>query len=124
MTEATALFIGDPVLHLNTSGIFPTEFKVLILPKPVEEKTAGGIIVPDGVKEKEEYATTRGTVIAVSPFAFDYIEEKKWLSANAQKPKAGDTVLYARYAGTRPKGKDGKEYVLLDDRDICATIEE
>lgn len=123
--EALRTFVDlhPPASVPNPSGINPTEFKVLIDPKPVEEVTKGGIIKPDMSTDKEKYATTEGTIVAVSPLAFSYATADEWAAAGG-KPKVGQAVLYARYAGVRPKGRDGKEYVLLNDKDVCATIEE
>lgn len=104
----------------NPSGITPTEFKCLIEPKPVEEKR-GSIIIPDSTKESEKYAQIEGRIIAVSHLAFSYATAEEWAG---NKPKPGDLVLYAKYAGVRVKGKDGKEYVLTNDKDVCALIEE
>ena len=104
----------------NQSGINPTEFKVLIEPKPVETKI-GSIIIPDQIKEHEKYATTEGRIVAISHLAFTYATPEEW---DGKKPKAGDAVLYAKYAGVRVKGRDGKEYLLVNDKDLVATIEE
>lgn len=110
---------GIGVRSLNPSGIRPTEFKVLIEPDAVEEKI-GSIIVPDIVKDKEKYATTDGTIIAISHLAFSYATAEEW---GDEKPKAGDRVAYAKYAGARRKGKDGKDYLLVNDKDVVAVIE-
>lgn len=108
----------------NTTGIQPTEFKVLIAPKPVEEVTKGGIILSTQTTDSEKYATVEGAIVAVSPLAFTYASQPEWDTAGAIKPKAGDRVIYAKYAGVRVKGKDGQEYLLVNDKDIVATIEE
>lgn len=104
------------------SGIIPTEYKCLIEPKSVEEVTAGGIILPDMTKDSEKYSATEGTLIAVSHLAFSYATDKEWAG---KKPKPGDRVIYAKYAGTRVKSpKDGKEYLLANDKEIMAIVEE
>lgn len=115
--SATTRFV---VIPPNPSGITPTEFKVLIAPKPVEEKI-GSIIIPDQKRDSEKYATTEGRIVALSHLAFTYATADEWAG---KKPKPGDAVIYAKYAGVRVKGKDGTEYVLINDKDICATIEE
>lgn len=108
----------------NPSGIVPNEYKVLILPDAVEEKTKGGIIIPVSKKETDEFAMTTGTLIACSPLAFTYASEAEWKDAFARKPQAGDRIIYERYVGVRVKGpKDGVEYVLCNDRSIFATVE-
>lgn len=107
----------------NATGIAPTEFKVLIAPKDVAEKI-GSILLPESTKETEKYAQVEGTLIAASPLAFSYATPDEWAAAGAQKPKPGDRVLYAKYAGVRVKGRDGKEYLLVNDKDLTATIED
>ncbi len=109
----------------NRSGIIPTEYKVLIAPSVVDEKFAGSsIIKPVEVQEKDKYATTDGVIVAVSPLAFSYASAEEWDAAGAQKPKPGDKVAFARYAGARRKGKDGKDYLIINDKDVVALIEE
>lgn len=106
---------------MNLSGIQPSEFKVLVEPKPVESKSAGGIIIPDQTQDKEKYATTEGRIVAVSPGAFIFMSEAEW---DGLKPKIGDVVVFAKYAGLHKKGRDGKDYIILNDKDICAVVEE
>ena len=98
---------------MNTSGIRPCEFKVLVKPKEVKEKTVGGIIIPESAKEKEKYATMEGEVIAVGALAFT---NPDWLD----KPKPGDVVLYDKYAGCTVRGTDGYDYKMVNDREIGA----
>lgn len=106
-----------PSLSECDPGLRPMEFNVLILPEAVEGKTKGGIILPDEVKDADKAAANRGLLVAVSPVAFDFAEFRD------VKPQVGDHVWYARYAGTKVKGRDGREYVLCKDRDIGAVIE-
>lgn len=104
----------------NSSGILPTEFKVLIEPKAVEEVTKGGIILATSTAESEKYATIEGTIIAMSHLAFTYATPEEW---GDQKPHAGQRVIFAKYAGVRTKGRDGKEYLLVNDKDVVAIVE-
>lgn len=103
----------------NLSGIQPTEFKVLVKPDRVEEKTKGGIIIPDIERDREQFAATKGTLVAVSPMAFKF---QDWPPI-AAKPRPGDRVVFPRYVGFAMKGDDGEDYWLLNDRDIVATLE-
>lgn len=105
----------------NQSGIHPTEFKVLLAPKEVQEKTAGGIYLPDITKDSEKYAATEGVIVAISHLAFTYATQEEWGDV---APQPGQKVLYAKYAGLRVPGKDGKEYLLVNDKDIVATFED
>jgi chaperonin GroES len=102
---------------MNESGILPSEFKVLIAPKTVEEKTKGGIIIPDQTKERDQFAQMEGVLVAISPLAFTYAD---W--NDASPPKVGDRVLFAKYAGANVTGKDGKEYRIANDKDIAAVL--
>lgn len=87
--------------------------RVLIKPLEAEEKTAAGIVLPDTAKEKPQ----QGEVIAVGPGRLlDNGERVK------MEVKAGDRVLYARYAGTELKQGDTK-YLVLSERDILAVVE-
>lgn len=100
----------------NPSGIEPIEFKVLVRPKKAEERTKGGIVLPEQVVEKDQHAAMEGEVIAMSPLAFTYEE---W-PAGSRKPEVGDVVVFARYAGITVKGNDTVEYRLMNDKDIVA----
>ena len=88
-------------------NIKPLADRVLILPAAVEEKTIGGIIIPDSAKEKP----LRGEVIAVGNGTKD---EEMIL-------KAGDQVLYDKYAGTE-LDLDGTKYLIMRQSDVLAII--
>lgn len=100
----------------NESGIRPVEYKVLIRPEEVAAKTEGGLYLPETAKDKEKFAKERGVLVAVGSNAFT---EPDWKDV----PMVGDSVLYDRYAGTLVKGKDGKEYRLINDKEIGAILE-
>lgn len=104
----------------NLSGIRPTEFKVLIEPKAVAEKSAGGIFLPDEKKDRDQHAQSEGTIVAVSPLAFSYASKEAW---DGQEPKIGERVSYAKYAGAERKGKDGKDYRIVNDKDIYGILD-
>ena len=111
-----------PLPVLNTSGIEPIEYKVVV--RPVKEKGyvefKGGhkLLKPDDVKEKDQHAAMNGEIVAVSPFAFSYEE---WPPA-ARKPRVGDAVLFARYSGITQTGADGQDYRIMNDKDIVAVL--
>ena len=102
---------------MNKSGIKPQSFRVLVEPLVVEETTKGGLILPQDVKQKDEWAQTRGTIVEMGPEAFD--------DYKGQSPAIGDLIFFNRYAGanTRVDGNDGQEYWIIKDTDILATIE-
>lgn len=104
----------------NPSGIQPTEYKVLIKPKEAENKSKGGILLPDDKIERDQFAQMEGELVAVSPLAFTYATQGEWNGAD--RPKPGDRVLFAKYAGALVKGKDGVDYRLVNDKDIAAVL--
>lgn len=85
----------------------PLGDRVLVEPHQQEEKTAGGIFIPDTAKEKP----TQGTVVATGPGKKD----------EPMTLKVGDIVLYNKYSGTEFK-LDGKNYLIMKESDIFATI--
>ncbi len=85
----------------------PLADRVLIEPNPAEEKTAGGLIIPDTAKEKP----LSGKVIAAGPGTADVKMEVK----------TGDQVLYGKYAGTEIN-IDGKDYLIMKQGDILAVL--
>lgn len=88
----------------------PIGDKVVVKPKAEEEKTSGGIILPDTAKEKPQ----EGTVIAVGPGKVLENGERKPMSV-----KEGDTVIYSKYGGTEVT-VEGEEYIILDEDSIHA----
>nr|WP_320037509.1 co-chaperone GroES [uncultured Bacteroides sp.] len=88
-------------------NIKPLADRVLILSAPAEEKTIGGIIIPDTAKEKP----LKGEVVAVGNGTKD---EEMVL-------KVGDTVLYGKYAGTELEF-DGTKYLIMRQSDVLATL--
>jgi len=106
-----------PSLSECDPGLRPSEFNVLVLPEAVEEKTKGGIILPSAAQDQQSAAGQRGRLIAVSPVAYDFAE------FGEDKPKVGDVILFAKYAGTIVKGLDGRDYRVMKDRDVMAVEE-
>lgn len=107
------------MMTTNTSGIQPVEYNVLVKPKIVEEKTAGGIYIPEQRREKEQFAQQEGVLVAVSPLAFTYEE---W-PAGSRLPRVGDQVLFLKYQAEEVKGLDGEKYWLMKDKAIAAIME-
>lgn len=125
---ATEAIVGPAIRNAiaaiaNPTGIWPTEYKLLVKPKAAEEVTKGGIIMPQSEQDKQKFAQTEGVVVAVSPLAFTFATKAEWDAVGAKPPQPGQTVIYARHAGNWVKGKDGLEYLLLNDKDVNAIIE-
>ncbi len=92
---------------MSKINITPLADRVIIQQAEAETTTASGIIIPDTAQEKPQ----KGTVIAVGKGAKD----------NPMTVKAGDTVLYGKYAGTELK-HNGSDYMIMKESDILAII--
>ncbi|TXC78861.1 co-chaperone GroES [Luteibaculum oceani] len=88
-------------------NVKPLSDRVLVEPAVAEEKTAGGIIIPDTAKEKPQ----KGKIVAVG-------------NGKKDEPitvKVGDSVLYGKYAGTEIN-IEGKDYLIMRESDIFAIV--
>lgn len=92
---------------MSQVNITPLQDRVVIEPAAAEEKTAGGIIIPDTAKEKPQ----RGTVVAVGPGKKD----------EPTTVQIGQAVLYGKYAGTEIT-IDGKDFLIMRESDLYAII--
>lgn len=91
--------------------IKPLEDRVVVQPFEAEERTAGGIVLPDTAREKPQ----RGKVVAVGP---GKLLEKSGERAQMSL-KVGDSVFYGKYSGTEIE-IDGEDYVILRESDVLA----
>lgn len=91
----------------NKVNITPLHDRVIVKPAAAEQKTAGGIIIPDTAQEKPQ----RGVIIAAGPGKKD----------EPMSVKNGDTVLYGKYAGTEIS-LEGEDYLIMRESDILAII--
>ena len=91
----------------------PLHDRVLVRRLTAEEKTAGGIIIPDTAKEKP----MEGEVVAVGPGARDENGKLQELDV-----KAGDRILFGKWSGTEVK-IDGEELLIMKESDIMGIIE-
>lgn len=94
--------------------IRPLGDRVVVEPLEAEEKTKGGIILPDSAKEKPQ----EGKVVAVGKGKIG--EDGKPVPMEI---KVGDKVLYGKYSGTEITIED-KEYIILKEEDILAVVED
>ncbi len=85
----------------------PINDRVVVKPASAEEKTKGGIIIPDTAKEKPQ----RGEVVAVGPGK----------EGNLMTVQAGDIVLYGKYAG-QELSYDGEDYLIMREDDILVIL--
>jgi chaperonin GroES len=85
----------------------PISNRVVVKPSPAEEKTKGGIIIPDTAKEKPQ----RGEIVAVGPGK----------DGEPMTVKVGDTVLYGKYAGQELEYQ-GEGYLIMREDDILVVL--
>lgn len=97
---------------MSKINLKPLADRVIIKPSEAQEKTKGGIILPDTAKEKP----IEGTVVAVGPGKIS--EDGK---AIKMEVKEGDKVLYGKYSGTEVT-IDGVEYLIMRESDIFAIV--
>lgn len=92
--------------------IRPLQDRILVKRLEGEEKTSGGIIIPDNAKEKP----MEGKVIAVG--------NGKFLDGTLQKPdlQVGDKIIFSKYAGSEVK-IDGDEHIIMREDDILGVVE-
>lgn len=105
------------VVTVNTSGITPLEYRVLIKADSTERITEGGIVIPESIAEKQDMAQVKATVVAIGGNCFE-----DW--KDPELPHAGSRVSTKKYAGFVIKGKDGGEYRIVNDKDITALLDE
>ena len=86
----------------------PINDRVVVKPFPAEEKTTGGIIIPDTAQEKPQ----KGEIVAVGPGKED----------NAMTVKVGDTVLYGKYGG-QELSYEGVDYLIMREDDILVILD-
>ena len=91
----------------------PLHDRVLVRRIEAEEKTAGGIIIPDTAKEKPQ----EGEVVAVGPGARDDNGKLQPLDV-----KAGDRILFGKWSGTEVK-IDGKDLLIMKESDVLGVVE-
>ncbi len=93
------------------ASIKPLGDRVVVKAEPAEEKTAGGLIIPDTAKEKPQ----KGTIVAVGP---GRVENGNKIDMTVKK---GDTVLYGKYSGTEI-ALDEEEYLIMRETDILGIV--
>lgn len=101
------------MVAVSSANIKPLADRVLVRPQEREERTKGGIVLPDTAKEKPQM----GKVLAVGPGRL--LENGQRVAMDV---KEGDTILFSKYAGTEIK-VDGEDLLLINERDILAVVE-
>lgn len=99
---------------MSKKKIRPLSDRVVVEPRELETKTAGGIVIPDSADKDKPI---QGTVIAIG--------NGKYVDGKMQplQVKVGDKVLFGKYSGTNVKLED-KEYLVMREEDIMGVVEE
>ena len=93
-------------------NVKPLDDRILVKPLEAEEKTAGGIIIPDNAKEKPQ----KGEVIAAGPGKMSDKGERITMSL-----KKGEKILYGKYSGTEIT-VEGDDYLIMRESDVLAVF--
>lgn len=96
---------------MKTLSLYPTEDRILVLPDKVEEKTPGGIVLPDIAKHGKP--VNKGTVVAVGP--------GRMVDDGSRLPmyvKVGDRVRFSPYGVSETHEEDGEEYSILRQSEV------
>jgi len=108
-----------PKLEDCKPGLKPLGYNVLVALDVLEERTAGGLYLPDKHKEREDSASEKGRLVEVSEMAF---KGGDW--TGCETPVAGNAVLFQRYAGSEFEGDDGRKYRIIADTDLKGVFHE
>ena len=122
----------------NESGIFPCGNHVLVKPDAIEEKTKGGIIIPEKERERYQMSVAYGYVVALGADCFIHsVEirdrwngtawqrtERKTIRYSEDFAQPGDRISFAIHSGRNYIGEDGELYVQMNDTDITARVTE
>lgn len=111
-----------PQLDECNPGLRPTEYNVIVAPARASKTLGSGALhAPDEYIETAEMAMQVGRIVSMSPLAFNY--DNSW--PEGTKPKIGDIVWYARYAGALIEcAFDGQMYRMVKDKDVAAIIDQ
>lgn len=118
---------------MSNAKLIPTGYNLLIEPKKVQDKSAGGILL--GSTEREQSACEIGVVVAIGPIAFHGVtgcDPEKYPPGDARhkmRPheiwgvNIGDTIMHKRYAGDSTYIKDFKDFRLVPDTEIIGVVQ-
>jgi len=125
--------------NLNKSGIYPCGNRVLVYVDQIEEKVKDQLIelLPDTI-EAQQSSTASGTLVGSGPDAFQHtthrtyevigsrkrLTEKRVSGYSESFAVPGDRISFAKFAGQKYKGKDGKRYLVLNDEDITCRLDD
>lgn len=111
---------------MNTSGINPAGHRVLVLVETetedekalaaIKNKDGKSLVMPGTVKERHHLAQMAGVAVAIGKTAWVDFKSEPWA-------KVGDRVMFSKYSGVILRGKDDKQYRMVNDEDIVAILD-
>ena len=119
----------------NKSGIHPSGNRILIAQESVIDKQESLIEIPEWVEQRAEQSQVVGILVEIGPDAFKHsvttrrnsigaVTEVSEVGYSEPFASVGDRVLFAKYSGLRFPSIDGQTYVLMNDEDITARVDE
>lgn len=110
---------------INSSGYNPVGDLIVIMVDSVSEYigTTNKLVMTESNKARMDHGAKSGIIVAVGDDAFTWSSDRKRPFGVGRKPKAGDWVLFVRYAGEEHTGRDGKQYRIMSDNSVIAFIE-
>lgn len=112
-------YVEAPFVGANTSGLTPINDLVLVQADIASSKTIGGLELTDDMVERHQLSATSGVIVALGSEAFRWNADRT-RPYEGEKPRAGDRVIFEKYAGQLVKGDDGASYRLVADKAIGA----
>ena len=112
----------NKVSPINTSGVKPWEYKVLIRPDVAPEHSKGGVHYSQQVRSQMQMGICKGTIVDMSRLAFNYDADMTTVIPESERPQIGMRVLFAKYAGGEIEGDDRVTYRMMNDKDILGQV--
>lgn len=106
----------------NTSGLHPLADTVIVMCDVAPDKTAGNLFITPDTQLRQQMMAETGVIVAIGEGAFKWLSDRTrpWIG---RVPEVGEHVAFERYAGREQTGLDGKQYRVMTDRSIAATID-
>ena len=106
----------------NTSGLNPLADTVIVMCDVAPDKTAGNLFITADTQLRQQMMAETGVIVAIGEGAFKWLSDRTrpWIG---RVPEVGEHIAFERYAGREQTGLDGKQYRVMTDRVIAATID-
>jgi len=105
----------------NQSGFTPLADSVIVLCDVAPDQTSGKLFITADVQLKQQMMAETGVIVAIGEGAFQWLSDRTrpWIG---HRPEVGERIVFERYAGREQTGLDGKQYRIMSDRCIAATV--